>query len=247
MRGRDSGQSDEFIREVDEAVRQDRWLTLWKHYGNYFVGAAAVVVIVVAAGVGWQAWQERQRQEVATRYRAASELLQQDRAAEAAAAFSALAQDTDGGYGVLARLQAAHALGLAGDSAGKLGMLEQLAGDDAAAKIYRELGELLAAQQSFGEAAPDNLESQLAALTAEDDPWRYSALELSALAALRAGDTARARETLASLVEDPRTPPGLGRRAAELLAALGGPPTGDTAAAVAPGAGPDPKAEPASP
>ena len=65
MRGRDSGQSDEFIREVDEAVRQDRWLTLWKHYGNYVVAAAAVVVIVVAGGVGWQAWQESQRQEVA--------------------------------------------------------------------------------------------------------------------------------------------------------------------------------------
>jgi hypothetical protein len=247
MRGRDSGQSDEFIREVDEAVRQDRWLTLWKHYGNYVIGAAAVVVIVMGGSVGWQAWQDSQRQEIAARYRAASALLQQDRAAEAAAAFGALAQDNDGGYGVLARLQAAHALGLAGDQAGKLGMLEELADDDAAAAIYRELGELLAAQQSFGEAAPDNLETQLAALTAEDDPWRYSALELSALAALRAGDTARARETLASLVDDPRTPPGLGRRAAELLAALGGPPTGDAAGAVAPGAGPEPQAEPASP
>jgi hypothetical protein len=245
MRGRDSGQSDEFIREVDEAVRKDRWLTLWKQYGNYVIGAALVVVIGVAGGTGWRAWQDSQRQEVAARYRAASELLRQDRAAEAAAAFGALAQDGSSGYAVLARLQAAHALGLAGDPAGKLGMLEQLAGDAGAAAIYRELGELLAAQQSFGEAAPDNLERQLAALTAEDDPWRYSALELSALAALRAGDTARARETLGSLVEDPRPPPGLGRRAAELLAALGGPL--DTAAAVPPGAGPDPNAEPARP
>ncbi len=54
MRGRDSGQSDEFIREVDEAVRQDRWLTLWKQYGNTIIGAAVVVVVAVAgaAGVG---------------------------------------------------------------------------------------------------------------------------------------------------------------------------------------------------
>jgi hypothetical protein len=247
MRGRDSGQSDEFIREVDEAVRQDRWLTLWKQYGNILIGAALVVVIAVAAVTGWRAYQDSQLRDVAARYRAASELLSQDHAAEAAAAFTALAQDTSGGYSVLARLQAAHALGLAGDPAGKVGVLEQLAGDAAAAQIYRELGELLAVQQSFGEATPDNLESQLAALTAEDDPWRYSALELSALAALRAGDTARARETLASLVDDPRTPPGLGRRAAELLSALGGPLTDGTESAIAPGAGPDEDAEPARP
>jgi hypothetical protein len=64
---------------------------------------------------------------------------------------------------------------------------------------------------------------------------------------LRAGDTTRARETLASLVDDPRTPPGLGRRAAELLSALGGPLTDGTESGIAPGAGPDQDAEPARP
>jgi len=223
MRGRDSGQSDEFIREVDEAVRQERWVKLWQQYSNLIIGAAVVVVLVAAGVVGWRAYQESWLQDQANRYNAASELLNDERPAEAAAAFRALAQDASGGYAVLARLQAAQALGEAGDSAGKLSVLQELASDDAAAEIYRELGELLAAQQAFGEATPDNLESQLAPLAAENDPWRYSALELSALAALRAGDTMRARETLGELVEDPRTPPGLGRRAAELLSALGGP------------------------
>ena len=243
-RGRDSDHSAEFIREVDEAVRQDRWLKLWKQYGAYVIGAAVAVVIGTAAGVGWRAWQDNQRQAEAERYMAASELLRQDRPAEAAEAFAALARDSSRGYGVLARLQAAHALGQAGDTAGKVAMLDQLAGDDAAAAMYRDLGELLAAQEEFADDAPDNLVSQLEKLTAANSPWRYSALELRALAQLRAGDTQNARATLASLVDDPRTPPDMSRRAAELLDALGGPIDAAVAGSpVAPGAGPEQEAE----
>jgi hypothetical protein len=244
MRGRGSAQSDEFIREVDEAVRQDRWLKLWKQYGAYVIGAALAVVVGSAAGVGWRAWQDSQRQAEAERYVAATDLLRQNRPAEAAEAFDALARDSDSGYAVLARLQAAQALGQAGDTAGKLNMLDQLAKDGAAASLYRELGELLAAQEQFGETNHDDLASQLEKLTAADSPWRYSALELSALAQLRAGDTEAARATLASLVDDPRTPPNLGRRAAELLAALGGSPDADVAGTPgAPGATPAQEAE----
>jgi hypothetical protein len=244
MRGRGSSQSDEFIREVDEAVRQDRWMKLWKRYGTYVIGAALAVVVGTAAGVGWRTWQESQRQAEAERYMAATALLRQNRPAEAAEAFTALARESDSGYAVLARLQAAQALGQAGDAAGKVGMLDQLAEHDAAASLYRDLGELLATQEQFAETSADGLASQLAKLTAADNPWRYSALELSALAQLRAGDTAAARETLTSLVDDPRTPPDLGRRAAELLSALGGPSdAGAAGTAVAPGAGPAQEAE----
>jgi hypothetical protein len=244
MRGRGSGHSDEFIREVDEAVRQDRWLKLWKRYGTYIIAAALAVVVGSAAGVGWRTWQDHQRQAEAERYMAAIELLRQERPAEAAAALGALARESSSGYAVLARLQAAQALGEAGDTAGKLNVLGELREDSRTATLYRDLGDLLAAQEEFAAAGSDNLSSQLERLTAADNPWRYSALELSALAQLRAGETESARATLALLAEDPRTPPNLGRRAAELLSALGGPSDADVAAeAVAPGAGPAQEAE----
>ena len=233
MRGRGSGQSDEFIREVDEAVRQDRWLKLWNRYGTYVIAAALAVVIGSAAGVGWRSWQESRRQDEAERYMTAIELLRAERPAEAAAALDALARDSSSGYAVLARLQAAQALGEAGDSAGKLNMLGQLTNDGDAATLYRDLGELLAAQETFAAAGQDDLSGQLAKLAADGGPWRYSALELSALAQLRAGETEAARATLTLLAEDPRTPPNLGRRAAELLSALGGPSDAGAGAAAA--------------
>jgi hypothetical protein len=224
MRGRGSGNTDEFIREVDEAVRQDQWLKLWRQYGNYIIGAALAVVIGAAAGVGWRTWQQNVRFDEARRFAAAEQMLQGEMPAEAAQAFATLAEDSSGGYRVLARLRAAQAEAEAGDSAAASAVLDRLATDDDAAPIYRSLGELLAAQQQFAQAQAAVPLSELEPLSGSDGPWRHSALELRALAQMQSGDTVAARQTLDDLLADPLTPPNLARRAAELLAFLGGPP-----------------------
>lgn len=223
MRGRGTANSDEFIREVDDAVREDRWLKLWRQYGGWAIGAVLAVVIGSAAGIGWRNYEASQRADEARRYAAAEELLQQDRAADAAAAFAALAEDADSGFAILARLRAAEALGRAGDAAGRSAAIGELAGDDGASPIYRELGELLAAQEDLASEDPAVLAARMDGVAQPDQPWRYSAVELKALALIRGGDTVEARRTLSALLGDPGTPPHLGRRAAELLASLGGP------------------------
>jgi hypothetical protein len=223
MRGRGSGNSDEFIREVDEAVRQDRWLQLWKQYGTFIVGGAIAIVIGTGAGVAWRNYQASERIEDARRYAAAEELLRQDRPAEAAAAFLELAEEAGGGYDVVARLRAAEAQIEAGEDAAAAASLDRLSESDDAAPVYRELGDLLALQQAFEGTDGSALSGRLADLTEANAPWRYSALELQALAQLRAGETEAARRTLETLLADPLTPANLSRRAAELMAALGGP------------------------
>ena len=227
MRGRGSANTDEFIREVDEAVRQDQWLKLWQRYGNYIIGAALAVVVGTAAGVGWRASQQSVRFDEARRFAEAERMLQEEMPAEAARAFATLAEDASGGYGVLARLRAAQAQAEAGDRAAASAVLDRLATDDDAAPIYRSLGELLAKQQQFVLADADVPLAELEPLASSDGPWRYSALELRALAQMQSGETVAARQTLDDLLADPLTPPNLARRAAELLAFLGGPPASD--------------------
>jgi hypothetical protein len=224
MRGRGSTSGDEFIREVDEAVRQDQWLKLWRRYGSYIIAAALAVVIGSAAGVGWRTWQQHERLEEARRYVDAQQLLRDGKPAEAAAAFAALAEEASSGYRVLAQLRAAEAQAEAGDRAAAGAALDRLAADGDAAPVYRSLGELLATQQQLADAqAPASL-TGLEPLTGIDNPWRFSALELRVLAQMQGGDTVAARQTLDDLLADPLTPPDLARRAAELLAFLGGPP-----------------------
>ena len=128
---------------------------------------------------------------------------------------------------MLAQLRAAEAEAAAGDGKAAITDLEQLAASDRAEPVYRSLGDLLAVQRQFADGQPPALLAELEPLTGTDAPWRYSALELRALAQMKSGDTAAARHTLDDLLADPRTPPDLARRAAELLAFLGGPPTAD--------------------
>lgn len=223
MRGRGSVGGDEFIREVDEAVRQDRWLQLAKEYGAYVIAGALAIVIGTAAGVGWRTYRHNQQLEQARRYAAAENLLRQDHPGEAGKAFLALAKNADGGYGIIARLRAAEAQAKAGETKSAEEILNSLSKDGKAAPEYRQLGDLLAVQRDFDTADPASLAGRLAGLTEPGAPWRYSALELEALAQLRAGQTDAARRTLGDLTKDPGTPPDMSRRAAELLASLGGP------------------------
>jgi hypothetical protein len=233
MRGRGPiGGADEFVREVDEAVRQDRWMKLWKEYGAYIVGAALAIVLGTTAGVLWRNWQESGRLAEAARFAEAQQLLRQDDPALAAEAFAAMAEDAGGGYAVLARLRAAEAQAEAGDAAAKAATLERLADDQGATPLYRQLAELLALQQGFAALDPEAARSRVEPLAGQAAPWRYSALELRALAEIEAGDLDAARATLESLLSDPQTPPNLSRRAAELMASIGGPAGGGAAGEV---------------
>ena len=216
--------SDEFIREVDEEVKRDRMLALWKRHASLFVALGVAIVIGTSAGVGWRHWQESQRQRAAESFAAADQDFRAGREAEAAQAFAALAE-RGGGYGVLASLREAEARSAAGDEAGARRALDRLAGMGGADQVYRDLGRVLAGLHRLdGEAA--EVDAQVAGVALPTSPWRYTARELQALARLEAGDTDGARALLGEIVADSGTPGQLRRRAEELVAALGGRPQG---------------------
>ncbi len=54
---------DTFLREVDEAVRQDKYKQLWDRYGIHALIAAVVIIGGVAGYKGWIYWQEKQAQD----------------------------------------------------------------------------------------------------------------------------------------------------------------------------------------
>lgn len=230
MRSRDSGNSDEFIREVDEAVRQDRWLAVWKEYNTYIIGAVLAVVIGTTAGVGWRSYQESQLAANAKALADAAALLDEEKPAEAAAEFKALAENTGGGVAVIARLRAADAEKQAGNEEAKLALLNGLAGDGEVSSLYQRLAGLLASQESFGDSDADAMIDELDRAATPDNPWRASLIELKAIAEMKAGRIEEARGTLESLLADEDMPTNLQRRVGELLNALGGPLDGDNQA-----------------
>ena len=216
--------SDEFIREVDEELRRDRFATLWRRYGAMVLGAAILIVAATAAKVGWDHWAAQARAAEATRFAAAQQALQAGNHAEAAAQFAALAAEGKTGFAELARLKEAEAKLGQKDTAGALTALDGLAAGGASDPILRELGTLLAVEQQLSTGDPATLKQQLEPLAAAGAPWRNQARELQALLAIRAGALDEARGILAELSKEVGVQPSQQRRAAELLQAIGGAP-----------------------
>ena len=211
----------DIFREVDEDVRKDVYTRLWTAYGRYVIGGAVGIVLITAAWQGWSSWSLAQREADGARFIAALELTQQGRFGPAEAAFAELAQDARRGYATLARLQRAAALAGAGDRTAAVAEYDALAADSGVDETLRGLAALLAAQNLIDTANRETLARRLDPLLAEDSTWKYSARELSGLAALRFGDLEGARADFTALADDPATPQGVRARAAEILAAMG--------------------------
>ena len=212
--------SDEFIREVDEELRRDRFATLWRRYGAMVLGAAILIVAATAAKVGWDHWAAQARAAEATRFAAAQQALQAGNHAEAAAQFAALAAEGKTGFAELARLKEAEAKLGQKDTAGALTALDGLAAGGGSDPILRDRD--LSFEVNNG--VPATLKQQLEPLAAAGAPWRNQARELQALLAIRAGALDEARGILAELSKEVGVPPSQQRRAAELLQAIGGVP-----------------------
>ena len=51
---------DQLLREIDEDLKREQWLKLWRAYGRYVAAVAALLVIFVIAFVGWREYRQGQ-------------------------------------------------------------------------------------------------------------------------------------------------------------------------------------------
>ena len=212
---------DEFIQEVEEDLKRERQLELWRKYGKYAVSLALLAVITASAVVGWGNYRQSQRYEQGLKFAEALDLAGAEKTGAAMTAFAKLAAEAGAGYAALARLQEAAVLAKVGDGAGAAAVYDQVITDSGANRIFRDLALILLALTIADDADPRALTGRLAPLTAKDNPWRHSALEVTALLHLRARDEARAREIFTTLADDTTAPRNMRARASEMLASLG--------------------------
>ena len=209
---------DSLFREIEEDLRQERWAKLWKHYGTYAGGAVLALVLSVAGYQGWRAYDVATRQSDGERFAAALTLAGDKQSQAAAEAFAGLAADATAGYALLARFQEAALLAKRGGPAAAYADLAQDPGVDA---VYRDLAVILGAFHEMNGPGAGDLSARLAPLTADGNPWRHSAKELTAVLAVRAGDRTKARALFTALAADATAPQGIRARAGEMLAILG--------------------------
>lgn len=209
----------DIFREVDEDVRKERMMLLWKRYGVLVVGAAVLLVVLFGGWKAYESWRDSERREAANSYAAALARVEGDPVA-ALRALESQATPGEDGYALLAALQAARLRASAGDLQGAVADWEAIRDSGDLPRVYRDMAGLFIVQHRFQDADAEQLEADLAPLLDPASPVRPAALELSALLALREGDQATARSRFAELTDDPATPLAMRQRATRLLDTL---------------------------
>ena len=209
----------DIFREIDEELRRDNLLKLWSRYGRYVIAVAVVALAIAAAIVGWREHQASERRAQGQRYSNALALARDGKDGEAAKVFALLARE-GGGYSLLAAFEEAQLLAKSGDKKAAIAAYDRLAGSSGIDPEFRDLAVLLAGMQEVADGDAAATIERLKPLTASGNPWRASALDLTAAAKLKAGDRGGALLIYKELADDLSAPQGLRARAAEMAAAL---------------------------
>lgn len=229
-----SNETDSFVQEVDEQLRQDRAMTLIRDYGPWAAGA---VVVFILGLLGWQLWTEQQTRTSrahADQYVAAQEMARSGNLDGAKAEFERLSSAGPQSYRAMARMEHAAILESQGDLQAALAEFDAAA-TEARDPVMRETAQLRAAYIAADSQDFQALRTRLQPLTESGTRISYLAKELLAIEAWRAGDLDLARDTLETLSLAFDAPESVRQRAQVALSVIGpAPATSADGAAQAP-------------
>ncbi len=209
----------EIFDEVQEEVRREQLKKLWERYSTLIV----IVAFLIVGGVGgWRAylyWEGKRAQEAGAQFSAAATLADQQKGAEAEAAFLKIANDAPQGYRMLARFRAAAELATR-DVPGAVKLYDGIAADRSVAQAEQDLAALRAAGLLVDTAAYADIKARLEPLTGPNRTYRHSARELLAVSAWRNKDMTAARQWIDTINTDALSPQTLRSRMEALQALL---------------------------
>ncbi len=218
---RDAAQKEGFLREVDEAVREDELAVAIKRYAVP-VGAALLIGLLALGGyLWWTSHQADVRAGQAEQIVLALDKVDSGQQDAAYAQLSPVVQDgTDGNRAAARMLQAGIAT-----RQGKLDqaaqLFAQIAGDDHAPKPFRDLATVRGVALNFDKMPPADVIARLRPLAVPGAPFFGSAGEMVGVAYLKQGHQDLAAPLFGTIARDPDVPESLRARARQLAGVLG--------------------------
>lgn len=216
-----AAQQDVFVREVDDALRQDQFEGFVKTYGKPLL---AVIVLGLAGFGGWLYWEHRQtRQHEANSeaYVQALDSVQALNLDDAKTKLTPLAADGSDANATSARLLLAGIALRQDRKADALKLYRQVAADADAPQPLRDLAKVRGIAADFDAMKPQDVVDQLKPLAAPGNPWFGAAGELVGMAYLKQGRQDQAGPLFAAIAKDEDVDEGLRSRARQLAATLG--------------------------
>jgi hypothetical protein len=234
----------DLFEEVEEQIRQDRYVTFFKKYGLWLAAGFALIIAGMSAGLAWRHYDTKADRARSEAFSAIQDLRSQGQLDQAKAALETFEGRNDGVYRALVPMLEGAILVDQGDLQGALAAYDRAA---AAAKdpLVRDSARLRAAYIVADTQDFAAVEQRVTPLLETAGPLRAMARELLAIEAWEAGDTERARGLFDEIALDLNSPDDVRQRAEAMGPAVLGPapeaPAADapaTPAAAAPAAAP---------
>jgi hypothetical protein len=209
---------DNFMREVDDAVRDDAL----RNFGSRFGRIIAVVIVagLLALG-GWLFWQSRADAASGARGRefgAVIDQIEQSRPKAAGVAAARFARSDDATYRALALMVQGNAATDARTAAARFGAV---ANDTAVAQGLRDVALLRQTLVEFDTLTPAAVVARLRGLVAGNGPAFGSAAELTAIAEMKRGNNAAAGQLFRRIAQAEGVADSLKSRAVQMAGMLG--------------------------
>ncbi|AIT79955.1 MULTISPECIES: tetratricopeptide repeat protein [Novosphingobium] len=216
-----AAQQDVFLREVDDAVRQDQLESFFARYGKPLI---ALIVIALAAFGGYLYWdhkQTQQREGNAEAFVQALDSLKAGKLDDADAKLKTLAGEGSDGSASAAKLMLA---GIALDQGKKddaLKLYAEVARDEKAPQPMRDLATIREVGANFDAMKPQDVVDRLKPYAAPGNPWFGVAGELVGMAYLKMDKKDQAGPLFGAIAKDEGVSAALRSRARQLAAVLG--------------------------
>jgi len=213
-------QEDVFLREVDDALREDQMLTAFRRYG---IPVGALIVAGLAALGGYLWYQNHQAGLADARGEEmvkALDTLEANDLVNGKRDLLPLAKD-GGGYGYAAKLLEGAAAQQAGKNDEAAKAFAEVASDTKVPQAYRDLATVREVAAGFDKMKPEDVVARLKPLAVQGNPWFGPAGEMTGVAYMKMGKNDLAGPLFATLAKDKDVPDTLRRRVRQLAGLLG--------------------------
>jgi hypothetical protein len=207
--------SEEFIKEVDEDLKEEKRVKLWKKLLPYVLGFSFGVILLTSGFVFWENYTKNTSQSLGDDFTAAVGLESENDIDAALLALDRIVDKGSDGYATIAKMKKASILIQKGDLEKGLDIYLDLE-RNAVDQSFRDIATILYVLNSMDKVDPLILLEKLKPLEASNI-WKSSALELKAFIYLKTEKKEQAKETFQSILDQKNTPSSLSTRARNMI------------------------------
>lgn len=208
---------DEFLEEVENDIRQERFEKLWKTYGKHLTTGITAILVVLAAHTLWSNHKTREHAKNSEYFTMAHQLIAEGKSDQALSVLKTISADKT--YHPLAQFTQAAILSDTPDNPENINqaisLYETLAGDTSIELLWRHVAILQSVRLKFTQDSDKgaDLLSVLDPLTTDGAPLQALALEQKAYMLYKMGKTTQAADLYASIIQLKDAPEGITMRA----------------------------------